>query len=87
MRGKMKGPTVEDFREAAPVGTSVRFYPVLPADEDAFTEHKVTSEPYTMGGRTVVFIEGKRGSVDCGHLAIINPVRRIRGVCGFIDRA
>lgn len=82
---KFKGPTVQDFQEAAPPGTRVRYYPVLPADEDAFIESAVRSGPWEMGGRTVVLIEARTGGVDCAHLALYNPVRRIRGVCGFIS--
>lgn len=72
------------FAEAAPIGTSVRFYPVLPCDEDSFEDSFVRSEPWIMGGRTVVKIEGRSGGVDVSHLVIKNPLKHVRGVLGFI---
>lgn len=80
-------PTPEQFEEAAPLGTAVRYYPILPADEDAFELSHIRSGAWELGGRTVVMIEGRSGGVDVGHLALINPKKRIGGVAGIITTA
>lgn len=80
--------TVEDFAEAAPVGTPVRYYAVLPADEDDFIESAIRSAPWHLGGRIVVMIESVSGGVDVGHLVILGAKKPIPGVAGFkLDNA
>lgn len=81
---RRRAPTVAEFAEAAPVGTRVRYYAVLPADEDAFEESAIRSGPWEVSGRTVVMIEGRSGGVDVGHLVLRNPKKQIGGVAGFI---
>lgn len=78
--------TPKEFAEAAPIGTRVRYYPMLPADEDDFIESFVASEPWQMGGRTVVKIDGRAGGADVSHMILINPRKEIGGVVGFIYR-
>lgn len=77
----------ERFHEAAPVGTQVRYYPTLPCGEDDFEDSAIRSAPWTMGGQTVVMIDGRRGGVSVRHLALINPKKDISGVAGLIRRS
>lgn len=84
MKPGKKRPTPAEFAEAAPVGTRVRYYSVLPADEDAFVDSFIRSGPWEMGGRTVVMIDGKSGGVDVGHLVLYDPAKHVRGVAGVI---
>jgi hypothetical protein len=86
-RATKRRPTPQEFDEAAPVGTLVRYYRVLPADEDAWEMSCVRSGAWELGGRTVVMIEGRSGGVDVGHLALINPKKRIGGIAGIITTA
>ena len=76
----------ERFHEAAPVGTLVRYYPTLPCGEDDFEDSAIRSAPWSMGGQTVVMIDGRRGGVSVRHLALINPTKEIGGVAGLIWR-
>jgi hypothetical protein len=77
----------EAFCEAAPVGTAVRYYPVVPCGEDDFEDSVIRSAPWGLCGRPVVMIDGRRGGVDVSHLALINPKKDIGGVAGLIRRA
>jgi len=90
-RRKQKTPEqlqeyAERFLEAAPVGTAVRYYPVLPCGEDDFEDSEIRSAPWSLGGETVVMINGRRGGVSVRHLALINPKKDINGVAGLIRR-
>jgi hypothetical protein len=76
----------ELFLEAAPPGTLVRYYPTLPCSEDDFEDSAIRSAPWTMGGQTVVMIDGRRGGVSVRHLALVDPKKPIGGVAGLIWR-
>lgn len=80
---KFKGPTLEDFNEAVKVGSRVRYYSVLPADEDDFFETTTRTAAWVALGRTVVMIDGKCGYVDCGHLMVCNPAKPVPGLVGW----
>lgn len=80
---KFKGPTVEAFNAAVPVGARVRYYSVLPADEDDFFETATRSAAWDAHGVTVVMLEGKSGYVDAGHLVVCNPKQPVPGLAGW----
>lgn len=57
------------FAKAMPIGSRCRYYPVLPADENAFEESVIRSEPWLLGhGAAVVNIEGRSGGVSIKHI-------------------
>lgn len=57
------------FAKAMPIGTRCRYYPVLPADEDAFEETVIRSAPWLLGhGAAVVKIDGRSGGVSIKHI-------------------
>lgn len=58
--------TAAEWNERYPVGTPVRFFPVLPGTD--FEESKTRSEAWELGhGEPVVKIEGRAGGVCLSH--------------------
>jgi hypothetical protein len=82
-RRKYSGPDVATFNANVPVGTHVRYYSVLPADEDDFLQSATLTPAWEAHGRTVVMIEGRSGYVDAGHLMVQNPAQPIPGLVGW----
>lgn len=64
-------------------GTQVRYYSVLPADEDDFFESFTRTPAWDAHGITVVMIEGRSGYVDAGHLMVRNPAQPVPGLVGW----
>ncbi len=63
---KMK-MTAEQGSEMFPIGTEVKYYPVL--HEDRFEETKIRSIVWPLGhGELVVKVEGRTGGVAISHL-------------------
>lgn len=83
MRRKYRGPTVDDFNSAVPLGTEVRYFKRLPADEDDFEKSVTISPAFEMHGRTVVMLEGHSGCVDAGQLMVRNPSSPVPGLVGW----
>lgn len=61
--------TAEQFAAKAPIGTPVRYWPVLPCRDDEFVETAIRSEPWALGhGAIVVKVEGRAGGVSIEHI-------------------
>jgi hypothetical protein len=84
---KFSGPTVEAFNAAVPVGSRVRYYSVLPADEDDFFETTTRTPAWDAHGTTVVMLENKSGYVHAGHLMVCNIKHPIPGLVGWWEQA
>jgi len=71
--------TVESWNTQCPVGTPVRYWPVLPAIESCQPIESTTrSEAWMLGsGHGVVKIVGKVGGVHLLHLEVIDAVRHV----------
>ena len=80
---KYKGLTPDAFNSAVPVGTDVRYYKRLPADEDDFVRDVTASPAWDAYGRTVVMLHETSGCVDAGHLVVRNPSRPVPGLLGW----
>lgn len=83
MRKKYEGPTPDEFNAIVPVGTRVRYYPVLPADEDSHVVTFTRSAAWAIGGRTVVSLEDMSGGKDVTHLVVLGIKEPLRGIAGF----
>ena len=83
MKRKYKGPTPDDFNAAVPIGTEVRYFKRIPADEDDFEKDVTAGPAFELHGRTVVALEAHSGVVDAGHLMVRNPKRQIGGLVGW----
>ncbi len=61
---------VEEASKRFPIGTPVRFFPVIcdARDLENFEDAEVRSEPWAMGGQIVVKITGRAGGVSVQHL-------------------
>jgi len=61
--------TADDWNNAYPVGTKVRYYPV--SDEPHHEETRTRSKAWTLGsGHVVVAVEGRPGGVSIQHLLV-----------------
>jgi hypothetical protein len=61
-----------EFNAAHPVGTQVRYYPLI--GEGEFVETKTRSPAWSLGcGEPVVSLEGKSGGFSLDHLQIVGP--------------
>jgi hypothetical protein len=62
--------TPTEAREKFPVGKRVRFFPVLTSDRGLanYEDAEVRSDPWELGGQTVVKITGRAGGVSVAHL-------------------
>lgn len=59
--------TAEDASNMFPVGTKVKYYPIL--DENHYEESEIRSEAWELGhGELVVKIKGRTGGVSVSHL-------------------
>lgn len=64
--------TAEQFAAKAPVGTPVRYWPVLPRRGEQFVDTKIRSEPWALGhGAIVVMVESHAGGVSIEHIDIL----------------
>ncbi len=64
--------TLQQAQETFPVGTKVKYFPVM--GEKAFRECEVRSEPWVLGhGAVVVKVTGMAGGVSVKHLERIEP--------------
>jgi hypothetical protein len=64
--------TAEDFNKKFPVGTAVRYHPII--DHEGYVESKTRSKAWELGhGEPVVMIEGKAGGVSLDAIATICP--------------
>lgn len=57
---------LDEANNAFPVGLKVRYYPI--ANSPHYEVTKVTSLPWSLGGKIVVKIEGRSGGVSVAHL-------------------
>ncbi|CAL9990459.1 hypothetical protein VPHD81_0102 [Vibrio phage D81] len=65
----MEDMTIEQANETFPIGTKVKYYPIMGLDK--FEETIVRSEPWDVCGETVVKVEGRSGGVSVNHLEVI----------------
>jgi hypothetical protein len=66
--------TADEFNERFPIGTPVRFFPII--DEPAHEVTKTRSEAWTLGhGAVVVKVEGRTGGVILEALEIIEAAQ------------
>lgn len=65
--------TAESWNAAHPVGTPVRYHPVIPPIESCTPiETRTRSEAWALGdGSVVVCIEGKSGGVHLSHVEVL----------------
>ncbi len=70
--------TVEAWNAQCPVGTQVRYYPVLPQPAGIpAVETTTRSEAWTIGsGHGLVLLTGKSGGVSLLHLEVLTAVSR-----------
>lgn len=67
MRDRSDRYSVESARAAFPIGTHVRYYPVLRGE--VFVRAVIRSEPWALGhGAVVIKITGRAGGVATEHL-------------------
>lgn len=73
MRKRLKYPSsfsASEWNERYPVGTPVKYFPVLPGTD--FMETKTRSEAWELGhGESVVKVEGVTGCVIISHCELI----------------
>jgi hypothetical protein len=58
----------EEFAEKCPVGTRVRYYPILPCPSNAYIDTTVISEPRIAHGKVLVELQGCAGGRDVRHV-------------------
>ena len=65
--------TAASWNAAYPVGTPVRYYPIIPQIELCPPiETRTRSEAWTLGdGSVVVLVEGKSGGVHLSHVEVV----------------
>ncbi|SKA56541.1 hypothetical protein [Enterovibrio nigricans] len=66
----MKTWTVEEAAKAFPVGSKVKYFPLL-RDKSTFHEGEVRSEPWMVCGCVVISVTGKPGGLDVDHLELV----------------
>ncbi len=70
IRGRM--PSIDTFAREFPIGTPVRYYPIVgygELDEREAFETVIRSEPWLLGhGAPVVKIQGRAGGVLISHI-------------------
>jgi hypothetical protein len=62
--------SIEQVNKKFPVGTKVKYYPIMGFDK--FSEHEINSEPWELGhGDIVIKVTDKSGGVCVDHLEVI----------------
>lgn len=62
--------TADEWNAAHPVGTPVRFWPVMPPREGEAVDTVTRSEAWELG-RSVVLVKGIAGGVALSHLEVL----------------
>jgi len=72
IRGKCAGLAAAEFNRIVPVGTPVKYCPII--GEEHFIETKTRSEAWELGhGAVVVKVEGKAGGVILEAIELCDP--------------
>ncbi|WP_271270260.1 hypothetical protein [Aliamphritea hakodatensis] len=58
--------TLDQFKTQFPIGTPVKYFPVLGRDRHRDTE--ITSDPWMVCGSGVVKVAGQTGAVSIDHI-------------------